>query len=115
MDVALAPHALVTTLDAVAAREGVRRLKRHGLDMLAVTAGQRLLDVGCGTGDDVRAVAGLLGPTGLVVGVEPSAVPVSGGAAPSGPQLAAGAVDQYAISAAERAAGSWGHGKAAEV
>ena len=38
------------------------------------------------------AVAGLLGPTGLVVG----------GWSP------AGAVDQYAISAAQRAAGSWG-------
>ena len=74
VDAAPAPHALVATLDAVAAREGVRRLKRHGLDMLAVTAGQRLLDVGCGTGDDVRALAGLLAPGGLVVGVEPSEV-----------------------------------------
>ena len=74
VDTAPAPQALVATLDAVAAREGVRRLKRHGLDILAVTAGQRLLDVGCGTGDDVRALAGLLGPSGLVVGVEPSEV-----------------------------------------
>lgn len=71
-DVAPAPHALVATLDAVAAREGVRRLKRHGLDMLAVTAGQQLLDVGCGAGDDVRAVVGLLGPSGLAVGWSPA-------------------------------------------
>ena len=42
VDAAPTPHALVATLDAVAAREGVRRLKRHGRDMLAVTAGQRL-------------------------------------------------------------------------
>ncbi len=74
VDAAPSPDALVATLDAVAAREGVRRLKRHGLDLLAVTAGRRLLDVGCGTGDDVRAVAGLVGPIGLAVGVEPSAV-----------------------------------------
>jgi SAM-dependent methyltransferase len=74
VDAAPAPHALLATLDAVAAREGVRRLKRCGLDMLAVTAGQRLLDVGCGMGDDVRALADLTGPSGLVVGVEPSEV-----------------------------------------
>jgi len=77
VDAAPAPHALLATLDAVAAREGVRRLKRCGLDMLAVTAGQRLLDVGCGMGDDVRALADLIGPSGLVVGVEPSEVLLS--------------------------------------
>ena len=77
VDAAPAPRALLATLDAVAAREGVRRLKRRGLDMLAVTAGQRLLDVGCGMGDDVRALADLTGPSGLVIGVEPSEVLLS--------------------------------------
>ena len=48
VDAAPDPHALLATLDAVAAREGVRRLKRRGVDMLAVQAGQRLLGVGCG-------------------------------------------------------------------
>lgn len=71
------PHALVADLDAVAAWEVVRRLKQRGLDMLAVAAGQRLLDVGCGAGDDVRALAHLVGPGGLVVGVEPSKVLLS--------------------------------------
>jgi SAM-dependent methyltransferase len=74
VDAAPAPHALVATLDAVAAREGIRRLKQRGLDMLELSAGQRLLDVGSGTGDDVRVLAGMLAGTGLVVGVEPSAV-----------------------------------------
>lgn len=74
MDAAPAPHGLLATLDAVAAREGVCRLKQHGLDLLAVAAGQRLLDVGCGAGDDVRALARLVSPGGLVVGVEPSTV-----------------------------------------
>lgn len=36
MDAAPAPHGLLATLDAVAAHEGVCRLKQHGLDLLAV-------------------------------------------------------------------------------
>lgn len=77
VDAAPAPHGLLATLDAVAAREGVRRLKQRGLDLLAAAAGQRLLDVGCGAGDDVRALTSLVGSGGLVVGVEPSQVLLS--------------------------------------
>jgi len=32
----------------------------------------RVLDVGCGTGDDVRAIAGLVGATGHVAGIDSS-------------------------------------------
>ena len=41
-------------------------------DLLEPTVGQRLLDVGCGVGDDVRALAGRVAPTGAVVGVDQS-------------------------------------------
>src|SRR5262249_24339796 len=34
--------------------------------------GQRLLDVGCGLGDDVRALAQIVGATGTVVGLDSS-------------------------------------------
>ncbi|MGH8973795.1 MAG: methyltransferase domain-containing protein, partial [Acidimicrobiia bacterium] len=33
-------------------------------------AGQRVLDVGCGTGDDTRRLAGLVAPSGQAVGVD---------------------------------------------
>src|SRR5919198_5419684 len=37
-----------------------------------VQAGQRVLDVGCGTGYFARLLADAVGPDGLVVGVDPS-------------------------------------------
>ena len=37
-----------------------------------VTAGMSVLDVGCGTGEDVRDLSALVGPTGSVVGVDNS-------------------------------------------
>jgi len=37
-----------------------------------IHGGQHVLDVGCGTGYFVRLLAGVVGPEGLVVGVDPS-------------------------------------------
>jgi ubiquinone/menaquinone biosynthesis C-methylase UbiE len=47
---------------------------RRGLsyELLDVREGQRLLDVGCGLGDDVRALARLVGASGSVVGLDQS-------------------------------------------
>jgi ubiquinone/menaquinone biosynthesis C-methylase UbiE len=42
-------------------------------DLLEPAPGQRLLDVGCGLGDDVRALAASVAPTGSVVGIDLSA------------------------------------------
>ena len=35
---------------------------------LALQPGDHVLDIGCGAGTDVRAMAGLVGPTGRAVG-----------------------------------------------
>lgn len=44
--------------------------KRRGIDFLQPQPGMRVLDAGCGTGDDARLLAGLAGPQGRVVGMD---------------------------------------------
>ena len=65
--------ALIAALDEQASLPAIQRLRATGAELLRPRLGDRLLDVGCGTGDVVRALAGLLGSHGTVVGIEPSA------------------------------------------
>src|ERR1051325_1988181 len=51
------------------------------LDALAITPGDRVLDLGCGTGVVTRAVARRVGPRGRVIGLDPSPVMLSFGRA----------------------------------
>jgi ubiquinone/menaquinone biosynthesis C-methylase UbiE len=52
---------------------GCRRATYHALiDAVGVQPGQRVLDVGCGTGYFVRMIATAVGPSGFAVGVDPS-------------------------------------------
>ena len=48
------------------------RLRRRFLRFVPIRAGQRVLEVGCGSGVVMRDVAALVGPRGEVVGVDPS-------------------------------------------
>jgi SAM-dependent methyltransferase len=59
-------------LDARSGFVGERGVKDLEISMLSVAPGNVVLDVGCGTGDDVREVAGLVGPGGRVVGLDAS-------------------------------------------
>lgn len=64
--------ALIAALDEQASLPAIRRLRATAADLLRPRPGDRLLDVGCGTGEVVRAIAGRVGAYGIVVGVEPS-------------------------------------------
>lgn len=66
----------VLYLDTVSATEFARSYKRKTFHLLGARAGAHLLDVGCGAGDDVMALAQIVGPDGKVVGVDknPSAI-----------------------------------------
>jgi SAM-dependent methyltransferase len=64
--------ALVAALDDIASLPAVQRLRGTATEMLAPRLGHRLVDVGCGTGDVLLMLASLVGPTGSVVGIEPS-------------------------------------------
>jgi ubiquinone/menaquinone biosynthesis C-methylase UbiE len=47
--------------------------KVHSHDLMEPSPGKVLLDVGCGRGDDVRALADRVSPTGRVIGIDRSA------------------------------------------
>jgi ubiquinone/menaquinone biosynthesis C-methylase UbiE len=61
---------LVHYLTAVSSLEMVKRYKRTTYDLLSVRRGEHVLDVGCGAGDDARALAQLVGREGRVVGLD---------------------------------------------
>jgi ubiquinone/menaquinone biosynthesis C-methylase UbiE len=59
-------------LDECGSQEFFHFIERRITDRLEPHPGGRYLDVGCGTGDDVRGLAAPVGPTGEVVGVDSS-------------------------------------------
>lgn len=50
-----------------------RAYKERSYELLELSAGQRVLEVGCGLGDDALRIAKRIGSDGLVVGVDASA------------------------------------------
>jgi SAM-dependent methyltransferase len=65
--------ALVAALDLAHSLPFYLDVNRQSYARLHVQPGHHLLDVGCGAGTDVQALARLVGPTGQVVGLDVSA------------------------------------------
>nr|WP_245550927.1 methyltransferase domain-containing protein [Nocardia paucivorans] len=63
---------LVEVLDLQAQLSSIRRMRRWGHDALAVRSGERVLDVGSGTGSEVLEFAERVGASGEAVGVDPN-------------------------------------------
>ena len=51
----------------------IQEIKHRMLDLCPPRAGDRVLDVGCGLGHEVRRVADSVGPRGHVVGIDRNA------------------------------------------
>jgi ubiquinone/menaquinone biosynthesis C-methylase UbiE len=73
VDRSVDPGAFVGYLDAMHGQDAIRAYKRHSFALLDLRPGHRVLDVGCGTGEDARALAEIVGAHGRVVGVDASA------------------------------------------
>ena len=71
------PQSLIDYLGTVTGIESIQAYKRQSYDLLHLRSGQHVLDVGCGTGDDVRSMAGRVGTSGLAVGIDNSEVMVT--------------------------------------
>jgi ubiquinone/menaquinone biosynthesis C-methylase UbiE len=72
VDGASDPLALAAAMRNLSGLAWFQAVKRHMIDQLRVEPGHAVLDVGCGVGQDVLALAQLVGPTGRVVGVDSS-------------------------------------------
>jgi SAM-dependent methyltransferase len=66
------PHFFVGYLDQANALDWTKAYKRRATARLGLAPGQHALDVGCGTGEDVRAMAEIVGLGGRAVGLDAS-------------------------------------------
>jgi ubiquinone/menaquinone biosynthesis C-methylase UbiE len=66
------PEFFIRLLDEAGGLDSIQACRHKMLKLLDPQKGHRILDVGCGAGDDVMALARLVGSEGLVTGVDKS-------------------------------------------
>jgi ubiquinone/menaquinone biosynthesis C-methylase UbiE len=77
IDRAERPEAFVQFMDDANSMAFFQAAKEQTYARLALQPGDHVLDIGCGSGGDVRALAGLVGPDGRAVGVDGSATMIA--------------------------------------
>src|SRR5205823_6358406 len=66
------PDYFVAFVDEVNSMPGIAQVEEVATAELRLAPGMRVLELGCGTGEDSRALAELVGPEGAVVGIDAS-------------------------------------------
>jgi len=66
------PEFFVTFVDEANTLPFIDDVEDRAVAELRLTTGRRVLDIGCGTGDDTRRVAGIVAPDGEAVGLDVS-------------------------------------------
>jgi ubiquinone/menaquinone biosynthesis C-methylase UbiE len=67
----------IEDLDSYRQTQSARKVMAITFELLEIDEGDHILDIGCGTGDDVRLLAEMVGNRGLVIGVDYSAVMIA--------------------------------------
>jgi SAM-dependent methyltransferase len=65
---------VIEMLESRASDPDMAELRSRFFDMAGIAGGQRIVDVGCGTGADTRSLASRARPTGSVLGIDPSEI-----------------------------------------
>jgi len=71
------PGEFIAFLDTASRNEGIMAMKRRTYELLGARAGQKILEVGCGTGDDARQIAQMISPGGSLVAIDKSKALIS--------------------------------------
>lgn len=66
------PADFVRYLDETRASDFFQDIKRRSYALLDLKPGDAVCDIGCGTGDDVLALAAIVGPSGRALGIDAS-------------------------------------------
>jgi len=66
------PDFFVELMDRANALPGILDIEQRATDLLRLAPGGRILELGCGTGEDTRRFAALVGPAGEAVGIDAS-------------------------------------------